>query len=113
MAKNPLIAGIISLIPQAISTISSIVKDKKDRKAEAKIEPATTGEAIVDSVKDMVSGSISSKRVLNIGGTGLIITLAMANISTQGLTKLNLALICVGACYSLGMSLITFFSERK
>lgn len=113
MAKNPLIIGLASIIPQAFQVISSVIKDKKERK-EAKINPdATTGEVIAESVKDAISGSISSKRVLNIVGTGAIITLAMGDISTHGLSKLNLCLIALGATYSLGMSLTTYLSERK
>ena len=110
----PIIAGLISLIPQAITTISSIVKDKKEKKeVNTPPVPPTPAGAIVDSMKEMVSGSISSKRLLNIGGSGLIISLAMSNISTNGLTKQNLALIAIGVTYSLGMSLITWLSERK
>lgn len=117
--KNPLLAGLISLIPSAISTISTIVKDKKEKKEADKalegqhVITPTVAEAAVASMKDMVSGSISSKRVLNIGGTTLIIALAMADISAHGLSKLNLALICIGAAYSLGMPLITYLSEKK
>lgn len=114
MAKNPLlIANLISILPKAIETISSIVKDKKEKKEAQTNAEATPGQVIVDSVKDAVSGSISSKRVLNIVGTGAIITLAMGDISTHGLSKLNLCLIALGATYSLGMSLITYLSERK
>jgi len=113
MAKNPLIIGLFSLLPKAIETVATIVKDKKERKEEAKIEATTTGEAIVDSLKDVVTGSISSKRLLNIGGFGLIITLAISDISSHGITKQNLYLVALGIAYSISMSLITFLSERK
>lgn len=106
----PILAGLISLVPNLITTISSVIKDKKEKKA---IEVPTPAGAIVDSMKEMVSGSISSKRILNIGGSGLIISLAISNIGTNGLTKQNLALIAIGVAYSLGMTLLTWLSERK
>lgn len=110
--KNPLIAGAITLLPNLISAITGIIKDKKKAKEEAK-ETATTGEAVIESIKDITSGTISSKRLLNVGGFALIISLAVADITAHGITKLNLILIAVGVVYSLGMSLITFLSERK
>ena len=109
---TPIIAGLISLIPQVVTTISSVVKDKRERK-EAKTTPVTGGETIMESVKEMVSGTVSSKRLLNIGGFGLIISLAITNINANGLTKLNLGLIAAGIIYSLGKAVITWLSERK
>lgn len=113
MAKNPLIIGAVSLLPNLISAISSIIKDKKVQKEETKSEATTTGEVILNSVKEITDGSISSKRVLNIGGTGLIIMLAYNDISTHGITKQNICLIGIGVVYSLGMSLVTYLSEHK
>lgn len=113
--KNPFLIALVSLLPEAIKTVTSIIKDKKERKAEdavLKETTATTGEAIVESIKEAVSTNISSKRLLNIAGSGLIITMAITNIGVHGLTKLNLGLICIGVVYSLGMSLITYLSDR-
>ena len=110
--KNPLVVGILTAVPSLISTISGIIKDKREAKAE-KEETATTGEAVIESIKEITSGTFSSKRLLNVGGTALIIMLASADITAHGITKLNLALICVGAAYSLGMSIVTWLSERK
>jgi hypothetical protein len=116
MAKNPFIAGLISLIPKAVETVSTLIKDKKERKEAEKAnapEPTTTAGAIIDSVKDAVSGSISQKRTLNLIGTGIIVSVALTDITARGITKLNLALICIGVVYSLGMTIMTWLSERK
>lgn len=113
MAKNPLIIGLATAIPSLIQSISSIIKEKKTSKEVVKVEPETTGQAIVESIKDIAGGSISSKRVLNIAGSGLIITLALKDIGVNGITKANIALIGLGVIYSLGMSLITWLSDRK
>lgn len=111
--KSPLIIGLASIFPQVIGAIVSIIKDKREKREVIKEETQTTGEAIIESVKDVVGGSISSKRILNLGGTGLIITLAINDISLHGLSKLNLGLVVLGVVYSLGMSFITCLSERK
>ena len=110
--KNPLIAGLLTSIPSIVSGVVGIIKDKKQAKTEPK-ETTTTGEAVIESIKEITSGTISSKRLLNIGGTALIITLAVNDITANSITKLNLVLIAVGAVYSLGMTLITWLSERK
>lgn len=112
--KNPaVLIKAIGILPSIIQTIASVVKAKKDKKEAAKPEPETVAEGVVNSIKDAVSGEISSKRLLNIGGFGLIITIAVADISTYGITKQNLCLIGLGAAYSIAMSLITYLSERK
>ena len=109
--KNPVITELISIIPSAISAITSIVKDKREKKLQDAI-PVTTGE-ISGAIKDITSGTLSSKRILNIAGSGLIVTLAVSDITVHGLSKLNLILIGIGVVYSLGMSFLTFLSERK
>jgi len=117
--KNPILAGLITLLPNLVTTVSSIIKDKRDKKQAEKEDVAhgtpyvTTGETIVDSLKEAVTGDISSKRVLNIGGFGLIVSIAVSDIGVHGITKQNLVLVGLGIAYSLGMSLITWLSERK
>lgn len=109
--KNPLIAGLLTLVPSIISTVTGIVKDKREAKA-AKVETATIGEAFQESVKEITSGSISSKRLLNIVGTGVIITFALSSMA-NGITKYNVIVLALGVAYSLGMSIVTWLSERK
>jgi len=122
--KNPLLVGILTAIPSLISTISTVIKDKKAIKEEEKTyvkppvdiieEPTKNIQTIVaDSFKEITSGSLSLKRTLNIAGTGLIISLAVADYGTHGLTKLNLILMGLGVAYSLGMTIVTYFVERK
>ena len=104
--KNPLVAGLLGLVPGVINTVVSLVKDKK-KKAD--------GETIANMVNENISEGValSSKRVMNLVGTGVIVTLAVSLITANGPTKANLALLAIGVAYSLGMSLITYLSEKK
>lgn len=65
---------------------------------------------IRDNVRKGVS--ISSKRVLNLTGTGAILTVALFLIQKNGLDKWNLTLIGIGVAYSLGMAFITAYKEK-
>ena len=56
--------------------------------------------------------SISSKRVLNLTGTGAILSVALFLIQKNGLDGWTLALVGIGVAYSLGMSFITSWKER-
>jgi len=83
------------------NTALSLIKDKT-RDADTSF--------IRESVKKGVS--ISSKRVLNLGGTGAILTTALFLISTNGPNKWNVILVCTGVVYSLCMTFITAWKEK-
>ena len=85
-----------------VNTALSLVRDK-------------TTDAETSFIREKVRNgvSISSKRMLNIGVTTSIITIALFLIQTNGVTKLNMALIGIGVIYSLGMSFITAWKERQ
>ncbi len=112
--KNPVVlVEAISILPTLIKTVASIFKRKQDNPKEEKEKPEGAGAQVIESIKDAVSGEISSKKLLNVGGFGLIIALAVADISAHGITKLNLCLVGIGVAYSVAMSIITWLSERK
>jgi hypothetical protein len=96
--KSPL----ISLIPFAVNTVISIVKDKRKAK-----ESAT--EFVHEDFEKGVQ--ISSKRLLNVIGTTTIIGLSISHIESEGLSELNLIMLIVGVCYAGIMSYISAKSE--
>ena len=56
--------------------------------------------------------SISSKRVLNLIGTSMIVTFALMDMQTNGINKFNLIVLGVGVAYSAIMSFITSWKEK-
>jgi len=57
---------------------------------------------IQDKVKNGIS--ISSKRVLNLTGTGAILAIALGDIVTNGLSWQSIGLVGIGVAYSVGMA---------
>lgn len=112
--KNPL-AALIAIAPGIINTAISLIKDKKKISNENVLIGESTQPAGTQFIQEDIGKGIqlSSKRLMNIGGTGLIITLAIADITTHGITKQNLCLVGLGILYSVAMSVITYLSERK
>jgi len=113
--KNPLITLAAGALPGVIKTVVSLIQDKKKASAESTAAPAATiGEEvkqIAEQVKDGVQ--LSSKRLLNVVGTGVIVTFALSDMGVNGITKMNLIVLGMGALYSLGISLVSYLSEKK
>lgn len=103
--KNPLIAGLLTLAPQIVSGITSFVKDKREKREEKKNENATVTEVLVDSVKEITAGTFSSKRLMNVGGTAILIY--------HGISTNDVRVMALGVVYSIGMGIITYLSEKK
>jgi len=89
---------VVGLAEKAVDLLSDKVRD-----ADASV------------IKDAVNkrGKLSSKRILNVGGTGTILTIASVLIYQDGLTKENLILVGIGAAYSLIMTYLTILKEKK
>lgn len=107
MSKNPitLITGIVGVA----NSVVSIIKDKK-KDATSEIQPKVTdfiNEAIDKGV------SLSSKRILNISGTALIVTFAVSDMTKNGIGTMNAVVLAIGVVYSIAMSYITYLSDRK
>ena len=96
--KKPLINlnPLINLLLPAITTVASIIKDKR--------KDVQTPE------KGM---SVSSKRLMNVVGSGAIITVALADIAANGININNLVLTGIGVVYCLGMSHLVAASEAQ
>lgn len=90
-----------NLLAGILSTITSIVKDKTRDADESSLKA-------VDKIKNGIS--VSSKRVLNLAGTSAIITLALGDMTLNGISKLNLVVLLIGVAFCLGMS---FIQSRK
>lgn len=112
----PIFTTLLAAVPGLLNTGLSLIKDKK----AAKFVKNVVGiEEIFENKTDFVDDSISkgvslsSKRVLNIAGTGFIISIAIGDITKNGITQFNLALLGLGVVYSIAMTLITYLSERK
>ena len=94
---------ITSLVPMVLNTVGSIVKDKKAKK-EASTE-------FLNNDADLKKGiSISSKRVMNVIGTPVLIVTGMTLLSTD--PKYGVIVIGLGILYSVGLSYVTHISEK-
>jgi len=49
---------------------------------------------------------------MNLLGTGVIVTFAVADMAKNGINTQNLAVMGIGAAYALGMAFITHLSEK-
>lgn len=103
--KKPLINFPAIIIP-IVSTVASIIKDKKQQQQYNNSTTSTEN----PSEKGI---SISSKRLLNVVGSGAIITVALSDIAVHGITVNNLVLTGIGVVYCLGMSHLVAASEAS
>lgn len=84
------------------NTALSLIKDKT-RDADTSFIRETIRKGV----------SISSKRFLNLTGTGAIIIVALADMRANGINGWNLGLVAVGVVFSVVMAYITNLNERK
>ena len=106
--KNPL-AAIAAIAPGIINTIASIIKEKR-KDPTASVQPTGT-EFVHEEIGKGIQ--LSSKRILNVVGTGIIVTFALADMTAHGITGMNTIVLSIGVVYSATMSLITYLSDRK
>lgn len=90
--KKPL----INFILPVVTTVASIIKDKR--------KDVQTPE------KGM---SVSHKRILNVVGSGAIITVALSDIAANGINVNNLVLTGIGVVYCIAMSHLVAMSEAQ
>ena len=88
---------IFTAIGNVLTTIVSPILDKTVRDPNSSVVKTKTKNGI----------SISSKRILNLVGTGSIITVALGDMTVNGLSWESIALVGLGICYSMGMALIS------
>ena len=90
--KKPLINFLLAVT----TTVASIIKDKR--------KDVQTPEKGI---------SVSSKRMMNVVGSGAIITVSLADIAANGINVNNLVLTGIGVVYCLGMSHLVAMSEAQ
>ena len=90
------LATFIDPLSGIINSALSIVKDK-------------TKDADMSFIQDKVKNgvSISSKRMLNLVGTGAMLTVALSDIATNGISWEAVGLCALGAAYSAAMAYLT------
>ena len=108
--KHPALVALLGVVPGLINTITSVIRDKKrDTDPYDPTKPTN----IIDKVRDIAPGiKLSSKRMMNITGTGVMISIAAKDYLANGLTWEGVALFAVGAIYSTVMAWITHRSEQ-
>ena len=88
---NPLLAGLINIIPGVVNSVGHLIKDKK----EATVETTKILPAFVKDVHNIADGiELSSKTVIGYGLGGVVITYALSQDLSQ---KHNLIILGVGA----------------
>ena len=65
---------------------------------------------IRESVKKGIS--VSSKRVLNLVGTSVVVSFALMDMQAKGINKLNILVLGIGVVFCAGMSFITVWKEK-
>jgi hypothetical protein len=87
------LSALIDPLSGLLNTGLSLIRDKK--------KGADTS-FIQEKVKNGVS--VSSKRMLNLVGTGAMITVALGDMASNAITWQNLTLVAIGAAYSIVMA---------
>lgn len=88
--KNPLVLGLINLIPGVINTVGSLIKNKKNKDANSsQLLPA-----FAEDPNNIASGlELSSKAVVGYGLGGVIVMFALGTDLSQ---RNNLIVLCAG-----------------
>jgi len=112
----PALAGFLNIGGMIINSVVSIVQDKK-RKKNGDAEIPQGEELLIppigSAIKSIATGvKLSSKRLLNLGGTGVIISIAVTDYAANGLSWPGVALFALGAVYCAVMAWITKKSEE-
>ena len=115
--KHPALVALLSVVPGIFNTITSVIRDKKAKRSLGDPSNPVAMVSVItdtlDSVRDIASGvKLSSKRMMNITGTGVMISIAAKDYLANGLTWEGVALFAVGAIYSTVMAWITHRSEQ-
>lgn len=105
MAKKTIPPALIQLVPGLINSVVSIIRDKRNENLESNTE--LVNKEIADGV------SISSKRALNVAGTGVIITFALQQMVTHGISWMNLCVLLLGVFYCFGLTWLTYVAEKQ
>ncbi len=109
--KHPAIVALLGIVPGLINTVTSVIRDKKKKDTDLCDPSKPTN--IVDAVGKIAIGvKLSSKRLMNITGTGTMFAIAAKDYLANGLTWEGVALFAVGAVYSGVMAWITHRSEQ-
>ena len=114
--KHPALVALLGVVPGIFNTITSAIRDKKKKEYAADPSNPTAIPELtntIQSVKAIAQGiKLSSKRMMNITGTGVMISIAAKDYLANGLTWEGVALFAVGAIYSTVMAWITHRSEQ-
>ena len=108
--KKKIPGAILALIPSLFKGVVSLIQDKKKKKrggSEKSVAADLLGTALDTGIQ------LSSKRVMNLLGTGVIVAFAIADMTKQGINAMNLSVLGIGAAYALGMAFITHLSEKE
>jgi len=103
--------GAGNILPGLINTVVSVVKDKKNTDNES---PDSLLIPPIGSLPETIATgmSISSKRLLNVCGTGTIFAISVQEYFANGLSWPLVGLFALGAVFSAGMAWITKLSEQ-
>ena len=109
--KHPAIVALLGIVPGLINTVTSVIRDKKKNDTDLCDPSKPTN--IIDAVGKIEIGvKLSSKRMMNIAGTGTMFAIAAKDYLVYGLSWECVALFAVGAVYSGVMAWITHRSEK-
>jgi len=108
-----IIKGAINLVPMAINTISSVVKDKKVKNVAKELKDGGVGDVIDNVVhKDVAAGlSISSKRAMNVAGTPVLFYLAYQLLAGNNVMGGAIMAGCA-VLYTVGLAYVTHLTEK-
>ncbi|MGV7234624.1 MAG: hypothetical protein ACQ9ET_00055 [Nitrosomonadaceae bacterium] len=99
----PILAQIVAVLPGAINTVVSVIKDKKKKKE------AEGTEMVHEEIAKGVS--VSGKRLMSIGGAGILIPTGLAMVESN--PKVGIILIVLGVGFGIGMEAIKAYSDKS
>jgi len=108
----PIIAAAVNIGGLILNTVTSVIRDKKNRN-----KPTEGHDLLIpssESAADMIASgmSISSKRLVNLSGTGLMFMMAVKSFRSEGLTLEVIGLLALATTFSIAMAWITKKSEE-
>ncbi len=110
--KNPLLLGLVNVIPGIINTIGNLVKDKKrSTGGTTSILPAFAKDCDNPAIEQIANGlQLSSKIVFGYGFGGMIILHSL----TQDLSQWqNLVVLGIGALVNVGTSIAKAIDKKS
>jgi len=106
----PAVAAAVNVAGMIFNTVTSVIRDKKRNQPDNNDLLIPSSESTANMIASGMS--VSSKRLVNLSGTGLMFMMAVKAYRADGLSWEVIALLGIATAFSLLMAWITKKSEE-